>query len=50
MRMKNFVGGTAVDIRTTINAGFRSEAELRETGAKIIVHNPREILEQIIFS
>lgn len=58
MRIKNFVSSTAVDIQTAINAGFlpvgvtwgfRSEAELRETGAKIIVNRAEEIFERIDF-
>ena len=53
-----YFGDTAVDIQTAINAGFlpvgvtwgfRSEAELRETGAKIIVHRAEEIFERIDF-
>lgn len=54
-----YFGDTAVDIQTAINAGFlpigvswgfRPETELRETGAKIIIHHPMEILEQIQFN
>ena len=53
-----YFGDTSVDIQTAINAGFlpvgvtwgfRPESELIETGAKIIVHHPREILELIEF-
>ncbi len=53
-----YFGDTSVDIQTALNAGFlpvgvtwgfRSEAELREAGAKIIVHRAEEILEQINF-
>lgn len=53
-----YFGDTYVDIETALNAGFlpvgvtwgfRPESELIETGAKIIVHHPREILEVIEF-
>lgn len=53
-----YFGDSEVDIRTAQNAGFlsvgvtwgfRSETELQESGAKIIVHNPSEILQQINF-
>lgn len=53
-----YFGDTAVDIHTALNAGFlavgvtwgfRDEAELRDSGAKIIVHAPAEILERIDF-
>ena len=53
-----YFGDTAIDIETAINAGFlpvgvtwgfRSRSELENSGAKIIVDHPREILEQINF-
>ena len=53
-----YFGDTAVDIQTAINAGFlpvgvtwgfRPRSELVESGAKIIVDNPKEILERIKF-
>lgn len=53
-----YFGDSEVDIKTAQNAGFlsvgvtwgfRSETELQESGAKIIVHNPSEILQQIDF-
>ena len=53
-----YFGDTAVDVQTAINAGFfpigvtwgfRPESELVETGAKIIVHHPSEILNLIEF-
>lgn len=53
-----YFGDTAVDVQTAINAGFfpigvtwgfRPENELVETGAKIIVHHPSEILNLIEF-
>ncbi len=48
-----YVGDTRVDMETAINAGmfpvavlwgFRDEAELRESGAKVIVKEPAELL------
>lgn len=48
-----YVGDTRVDMETANNAGmfavavlwgFRDEAELRESGAKVIVKEPRELL------
>ena len=53
-----YFGDTAVDVQTAINAGFfpigvtwgfRPESELLETGAKLIIHHPREILKAIDF-
>lgn len=53
-----YFGDTYVDMKTAVNAGFlpvgvtwgfRPENELRETGAKIIVHRPEEILQLIKF-
>lgn len=53
-----YFGDTAVDVQTAINAGFypigvtwgfRPESELIETGAKLIVHHPSEILKSINF-
>ena len=53
-----YFGDTAVDMETAKNAGFlavgvtwgfRPRSELVESGAKIIVDHPREILEQINF-
>lgn len=53
-----YFGDTYVDMKTAVNAGFlpvgvtwgfRPESELRETGAKIIVHRPEEILQRINF-
>ena len=53
-----YFGDTAVDVQTAINAGFfpigvtwgfRPESELIETGAKLIVHHPSEILKAISF-
>lgn len=53
-----YFGDSEVDIKTAQNAGFlsvgvtwgfRSETELQESGAKIIVHNPNEIMQQINF-
>lgn len=53
-----YFGDTAVDIETAINAGFlpvgvtwgfRPRSELVDSGAKIIVDHPREILERISF-
>ena len=54
-----YFGDTAVDMNTAKNAGFfsigvtwgfRPESELIESGAKIIVHHPKEILQKINFS
>ena len=54
-----YFGDTSVDVQTAINAGFfpigvtwgfRPESELLETGAKLIVHHPREILKAIEFT
>lgn len=54
-----YFGDTAVDMKTAINAGFlpigvtwgfRPRSELVDSGAKIIVDHPREILERINFS
>ena len=53
-----YFGDTAVDIQTAINAGFlpigvtwgfRPRSELVDSGAKIIIDNPLEILVQIKF-
>lgn len=53
-----YFGDSAVDMQTAINAGFlpvgvtwgfRSEAELVDAGAKIIVHRAEEIFERINF-
>ena len=53
-----YFGDTAVDMNTANNAGFlpvgvtwgfRPESELLESGAKIIVHHPREILNLVNF-
>ena len=53
-----YFGDTAVDMQTAINAGFlpigvtwgfRPRSELVDSGAKIIIDNPLEILEQIKF-
>lgn len=53
-----YFGDTAVDMNTAKNAGFfsigvtwgfRPESELVESGAKIIVHHPKEILQKINF-
>lgn len=53
-----YFGDTAVDIQTAINAGFlpigvtwgfRSRSELVDSGAKIIIDSPLEILELINF-
>lgn len=53
-----YFGDTAVDIQTAINAGFlpvgvtwgfRSRSELVESGAKIIIDSPLEILELVSF-
>lgn len=53
-----YFGDTSVDVQTAINAGFlpvgvtwgfREKKELIESGAKIIVNNPREILKLIKF-
>ena len=54
-----YFGDTAVDMNTAVNAGFlpvgvtwgfRPESELQDSGAKIIVHHPREILNLIDFN
>jgi len=54
-----YFGDTYVDVETARNAGFlpvgvtwgfRPESELVESGAKIIIHHPREILEVINFA
>lgn len=54
-----YFGDTAVDIQTAINAGFlavgvtwgfRPKSELVDSGAKIIVDHPQEILERIAFA
>ena len=54
----SYFGDTAVDMKTAINAGFlpigvtwgfRPRSELVDSGAKIIVDHPREILERINF-
>ena len=54
-----YFGDTADDIQTALNAGFlpvgvtwgfRPRSELVDSGAKIIVDHPQEILEQIRFS
>ena len=53
-----YFGDTPVDVQTAINAGFfsvgvtwgfRSERELVDSGAKLIVHHPSEILQRIDF-
>lgn len=53
-----YFGDSAIDIQTAINAGFlpvgvtwgfRPRSELVDSGAKIIVDHPKEILEQINF-
>ena len=53
-----YFGDTSVDVQTAINAGFfpvgvtwgfRPESELVESGAKLIVHHPSEILNLIEF-
>mgnify|MGYP002622403237 CR=1 FL=1 len=53
-----YFGDTAVDMNTANNAGFlpvgvtwgfRPESELQESGAKIIVHRPDEILNLVNF-
>ena len=53
-----YFGDTAVDMNTANNAGFlavgvtwgfRPESELEESGAKIIIHQPHEILNLINF-
>lgn len=53
-----YFGDTAVDMNTANNAGFlpigvtwgfRPESELKESGAKIIIHHPKEIFEYINF-
>lgn len=53
-----YFGDTAVDMNTANNAGFlpvgvtwgfRPESELQESGAKIIVHKPDEILRLVEF-
>lgn len=53
-----YFGDTAVDMETARNAGFfsigvtwgfRSKNELEESGAKIIVNHPKEILQKISF-
>lgn len=53
-----YFGDSSVDIQTALNAGFlpvgvawgfRAESELRENGAKIIVHRADEILKVIDF-
>ena len=53
-----YFGDTAVDMETALNAGFlavgvtwgfRPRSELVESGAKIIVDRPQEILERITF-
>ena len=53
-----YFGDTSVDIQTAINAGFlpigvtwgfRDESELRDTGAKIIIHRAEEIFERVAF-
>ena len=54
-----YFGDTAVDMQTALNAGFlpvgvtwgfRPRSELVDSGAKIIVDSPLEILERIDFS
>ena len=54
-----YFGDTAVDMNTANNAGFlavgvtwgfRPESELEESGAKIIIRQPREILDLIDFT
>lgn len=54
-----YFGDTYVDVETAINAGFlpigvtwgfRPESELVDAGAKIIVHNPKEILDVVEFA
>lgn len=51
------LGDSDVDVRTAINAkmipigvswGFRNEKELRDEGAKHIIHHPLELLELIL--
>ena len=53
-----YFGDTSVDMETAKNAGFfsvgvtwgfRPRSELEESGAKIIVNHPKEILEKIHF-
>lgn len=54
-----FMGDSSVDMRTAVNAGmlpvgclwgFRDEQELLETGAKIIISHPMELLERVRFA
>ena len=49
-----FIGDTRTDMETGVNAGmtpvgvtwgFRDEQELREYGAKILIHHPEELLD-----
>lgn len=53
-----YLGDSSVDMKTAINAGFlpvgvtwgfRDESELIETGAKVILHHPLELLERVKF-
>jgi phosphoglycolate phosphatase len=52
-----YVGDTAADMQTGtalklhivgVTWGFRAEAELRQTGADVIIHEPRELLAQLV--
>ena len=53
-----YFGDTAVDMKTAVSAkflpvgvtwGFRPESELQDSGAKIIVHHPSEVLKILEF-
>ncbi|MDR7208323.1 HAD family hydrolase [Flavobacterium piscis] len=49
-----FVGDSDIDMQTAVNAnmfpvgvtwGYRTEGELKASGAKLVIHNPMELLE-----
>lgn len=51
-----FIGDTRTDMETAVNAGmtavgvswgFRDENELRDYGAKILIHHPKELLQYL---
>lgn len=54
-----YLGDSGVDMQTAVNAGmlpvgvlwgFRTEDELNENGAKVILHKPSELMEKVNFS
>ena len=54
-----YLGDSGVDMQTAVNAGmlpvgvlwgFRKEDELLANGAKVLLHNPNELLEKVNFT